>query len=92
MRAAILLLALAACSAEVVAVPVMAPVDRPTPPRSSALACRPPAWVPIRLPTDAADQIAARQDDQASAEAAIAECERRRGRAVQFLRRLGFDL
>jgi len=91
--AAVLLLALGACSTvETVARPVMAPVSRPAPPRGAAVACRPPAWQPIRLPTDAADQIDARQDDQAAAEAALAECDRRRGRAVQFLRRLGFDL
>jgi hypothetical protein len=92
MKTVLLLLALAACSPAVVTKPIMSSVDRPAPPRGAAAACRAPAWEPIRLPTDAADQIAARQDDQAAAEAAIAECDRRRSRAVQFLRRLGFDL
>lgn len=91
MRAALLLLALAACTAEVVVRPVMAPVDRRRPPNGIATACG-VEWEPIRLPTTAADQIAGRQRDRAAAEAAIGECERRRGRAVQFLRRLGFDL
>lgn len=93
MRAAfLLLLLLAACAAEVVEKPVMAPVDRPAPPPGVAEPCRAPEWSPIRLPTDAAEQVAARRADQAAAAAAIAACDRRRAGAVRVLRRLGFDL
>jgi len=93
MRAALLVLAaLAGCSAEVVTRPVMAPVDRPRPPRDIAKACEDPAFAPIELPTTAADQIARRRADQAAAIAAIDDCDARRSRAVQYLRRLGVGL
>ncbi|MGL4965531.1 MAG: hypothetical protein ACRC67_30195 [Inquilinus sp.] len=92
MRAAILLLALGACTAEVVAVPVMAPVDRPRPPRDTGKACEDPDFDPIDLPTTAGEQIAGRRADRAVAAAAIDRCDRRRGAAVRILRRLGFDL
>jgi len=91
-RAVILLLILAACGARIVERPVMAPVDRPAVPKGIAVPCEGAEAEPIRLPTDAATQITARQRDQEAADAAIAECDRRRSRAVQYLRRLGIDL
>ncbi|MGL4964951.1 MAG: hypothetical protein ACRC67_27240 [Inquilinus sp.] len=89
MRAAILLLALGACTAEVVVRPVMAPVDRPRPPKDIATRCGGVEWEPIRLPTTAADQIAGRQRDRAAADDAIDTCDGRRAGAVQHIRRLG---
>ncbi|MGO1079715.1 hypothetical protein [Inquilinus sp. CA228] len=81
-------LLLAACSSPtIVEKPVMAPVDRPRVPDASRVECEPPAWEPISLPTDAAQQIEARQRDQAKAEAVIAECDGRRAAAVRAFRR-----
>lgn len=86
-RAAAIALVLAACGQVVVEKPIMAPVDRPRVPKGSAVECEAPAWEPITLPTDAAEQIEARKRDQAKAEAVIVECESRRARAVRALRR-----
>jgi hypothetical protein len=87
-RVLALILLLAACSApDAVEKPVMAPVDRPAVPKEAKVECRPPAWEAISLPTDAAEQIEARQRDQAKAEAVIAECNGRRAAAVRAIRR-----
>ncbi len=67
--------------------PVMAPIDTPAVPKAAKVECEPPAWEPIILPTDAAEQIEARQRDQAKAEAVIAECDGRRAAAVRAIRR-----
>lgn len=85
-RAAVIALLLAACSPVVVEKPIMAPVDRTPVPKAAKIECEPPAWEPITLPTDAADQIEARKRDQAKAEAVIAECDRRRSSAVRAAR------
>lgn len=93
MRAtAILLIMLAACTPSVVEKPVMAPVDHPRAPRGIGQPCENPAFDPIRLPTDAAEQIGARQVDQDAATDAIDTCEGRRARAVQYIRRLGINV
>jgi hypothetical protein len=87
-RAILLALLLGSCGApEVVEKPVMTPVDSPRAPKESKIECEPPAWEPIILPTDVAEQIEARKRDQARAEAVIAECDRRRAAAVRAIRR-----
>ncbi|MGO4125728.1 hypothetical protein AB4Z01_15105 [Inquilinus sp. YAF38] len=83
-----LVLLLAACSAPAtVERPAMAPIDTPSVPKAAKAECTPPAWEPISLPTDAAEQIEARHRDQAKAETVIAECDQRRAAAVRAIRR-----
>lgn len=76
-------LLLAGCTPALAPPPVMAPVDTASArakavPKEAATPCAGIPWPPITLPTSEAEQIEGRASDRAMADAALAECDRRR--------------